>query len=236
MADVKMQPVLGTGFSACSGFKNKPLECLWAHWSSLPRANGFGVPMRRALNVSDLSDILPRLSLMRRMGPYNVTVGLVGTAVDALWDHPIAGMNAFDLTAPSMRENAERFYTALLSHPSAAVIREHVQRGPGRTLEVSTLYLPMCDREGDAVYIVGCSVFASASSPRALADHLITDCRQLAGIEFLDIGNGVPTVDFADMDGSSRLKTRVHARDESWWRRFLPSGIKAREGRRRSDA
>ena len=146
-------------------------------------------------------------------------------------------MNAFDLTSPSMRENAERFYSAILTHPAAALVREQVQKSTRRTMEVSTLYLPMADREGDPCYIVGCSVFSSTSpANRRLQDHLVTDRRQLAGIEFLDIGNGCPTVDYTVPEGQPRLRTRVHTRDEGWWHRFLPSGIKARGFGKRADA
>lgn len=209
----------------------KPIERLWRHWRNLPCPNGSSVPLRRTLEIARLSDILPRLSLMERNGPYNMTVGLVGTAVDALWDAPITGMNAFDLTSPSMREEAELFYTTLLTKPCAAIIREHVHKRSARDMDVSTLYLPLADREGEPSYIIGCSVFAASSSKASLSEHLVTDRRQLDLVEFLDIGSGLPAPQtlktFSAAKDLQNPKPQQFS-DHGWWRRFLPSGLRVR--------
>lgn len=206
----------------------KPLERLWRHWCSLPCPNGTGMPLRRALNIARLSDILPRLSLMQRHGPEEMTVGLVGTAVDSLWEAPITGMNAFDLVTPSMRSDIAVFYNSLLDHPCGAITRERVIKGTSKQIDVATLHLPLCDRSGNPSYIVGCSVFSTPEIQPSLKEHVITERRQLQATQFLDIGAGLPDGDAIRILNPMSDDDSAPARDEGWWRKFLPTGLTLR--------
>lgn len=194
------------------------LEQLLGYWHELPREDGASIPTRNALHPTALHELLPRISLMKRLDRYDVQVSMVGTSAEALWQAPLAGINAFDLTAPAMRENTARLYEAILDQPSGVHMLETVRRRSGSPAEVASLYLPLADRFGKPTYIIGCSVYVRQSRYGRLNNRLMLDHQKISNIEFLDLGSGKPTVRF------ERPKIRPQTDPASrWWDRFMPS-------------
>ncbi len=188
------------------------------HWHQLPKEEGATIPARCALHTANLHELLPRISLMKRLDRYDVQVSMVGTSAEALWQTPLAGINAFDLTAPDMRENTARLYEAILDQPSGVHMLETIRRQNGSPAEVASLYLPLADERGDPTYILGCSVYVKQSLYGRINNRLMLDHRKISNIEFLDLGAGKPVVRF------ERPKPRDRAASTPrWWERFIPS-------------
>ena len=204
-----------------------PLNELMNYWRALPRQSGVIIPMRREFHPGDIAGILPRISLMKRISQDTIVVGLVGTAVDALWDVPLTGMNIFDLASPRMKINIARFYGAILNQPCGAYIREKKKSPDGVTLRVSSLYLPMTDRLGAPNYIIGCSVFQSKYTGLAnkagapLSDRLVLEQSHIKALKFIDLGFGLPDIQFETVPPRHPMIKRPPP--ENWWNRFIPA-------------
>jgi hypothetical protein len=191
------------------------LEEFLEYWHSLPREGGSFLPHRAALKPSSLHDVLPRLSLLKRLDRYNVMVSTMGTKSDSSWHGPMVGMNAFDLTAPAMRENTAELYSAVLDQPSAAILRETISRKDGKPVDVASLYLPLTDKNGAPTYIVGCTIFEKPTEAGGVGDRMLLDHSRLRDIEFIDIGGGKPIYHF------KRPEPRgPEPAQNKWWDRF----------------
>lgn len=199
------------------------LEQLFDYWKSLPREGSALLPTRQNLLPTDLHEMMPRLSLLKRHQRYQVHVTMIGTASNDSWRSPFIGMNSFDLTAPSMRENSAKLYAAVLDQPCAAVITENITTKSGKRRCVHSLYLPMTDHGGDANYIVGCSVYRRKPCYSSTNDRLVPAHDHVMDVEFLDLGAGLPSVDFEIIEPANRPELSLH-----WWERFLPDRRKSR--------
>ncbi len=194
------------------------LEQLLNYWQDLPRENSASIPARRSLQLIELHELLPRISLMKRRDRFDVQVSMIGTSTPDLWQTPMPGFNAFDLTSPDLYENTARLYDAVLMQPSGAHLVESVYRHSGRDAEVASLYLPLADRDGAPVYIVGCSVYRKRPSYGRINDRLMLDHQKVSSVEFIDLGYGKPIVQF------ERPKRRPRPEAENrWWDRFMPT-------------
>ncbi len=197
-----------------SGVLGRLLE----YWHTLPRDRGAALPRKCVLHPTDLHELLPRISLMKRIDRYDVQVSMIGTTQDALWQAPMAGINAFDLTTPNMRENTARLYEAILDQPSGVQMQETVRRRSGDSAEVESLYLPLADDDGMATYIIGCSVYLKQPRYGRINDRLMLDHQKVSTIEFLDLGRGKPVVTFEKPAPRPRPEP-----EPRWWDRFMPS-------------
>jgi hypothetical protein len=192
------------------------LEQFLEYWHSLPKDGGTVLPERNALKPSRLHEMLPRLALLKRLDRYNVMVSMMGTERDNQWRGPMVGMNAFDLTAPNMRENTAKLYSAVLDQPSAAILRETISNKNGQSADVASLYLPLADSLGAPTYIVGCTVYEKRPKYETINDRLVLDHQRVRNIEFIDIGGGKPIYHF------ERPAPRApDAPDNRWWDRFM---------------
>jgi len=193
------------------------LERFLDYWNELPRESGALLPCRTALEPSCLHGLLPRLALLKRLDRYDVTASMMGTTQNGQWRGPMMGMNAFDLTAPNMRENTADLYSAVLDQPAAALMRETILRKDGKAADVASLYLPLADRYGSPTYIVGCTVYEKRPTYNSINDRMLLDHQHVRNIEFLDIGGGQPDYEF------SRPTPRGREVSETpWWSRFMP--------------
>lgn len=193
------------------------LEQLFDYWKSLPRDGGVPIPARQNLLPTDLNDMMPRLSLLKRQKRYQVHVSMIGTANNASWRSPIIGMNAFDLTAPSMRENSAKLYAAILDQPCAALMKENITSKSGKVRCIQSLYLPMTDRLGKASYIIGCSSYQRKPCYESTNDRLMPAHNHVIDVEFIDVGSGLPTVRFEQIEPAETPSLSFQ-----WWERFLP--------------
>ncbi|NVJ70940.1 MAG: PAS domain-containing protein [Alphaproteobacteria bacterium] len=197
-----------------SGVLGRLLE----YWQTLPRVNGADIPSKHVLHPTDLHELLPRISLMKRIDRYDVQVSMIGTSENNLWQTPIAGMNAFDLTTPAMRENTARLYEAILDQPSGANMLETIKRRNGSKADVESLYLPLANDDGKATYIIGCSVYLKQPSLGRINDRLVLDHQRISNIQFIDLGRGLPHVIF------EKPQPRPQPQPEHrWWERFMPT-------------
>ena len=199
------------------------LEQLFDYWQSLPKAEGTLLPARHSLQPTDLQETLPRLSLLKRKHRYQVHVTMIRTANDNSLTSPFLGMNAFDLTPPSMRENSATLYAAILDHPSAALMTENIVTNSGKSRCILSLYLPMTDSGGSASYIVGCSVYRRQPCYASTNEHLVPTRNHVIDVEFLDIGAGLPAVDFERIEPEAEQPLSFQ-----WWERFLPDWSKTK--------
>lgn len=192
------------------------LEQFLEYWHSLPREGGVFLPERAMLKPSSLQEVLPRLSLLKRLDRYNVLVSTMGTKSDVSWRAPIVGMNAFDLTAPNMRENTADIYSAVLDQPAAAVLRETITRKNGESADVASLYLPLADKYGAPIYIVGCTVYEKRQQDENISERILLDHQCLRDVEFIDIGGGKPVYHFKRPEPRGPEPT-----SGKWWDRFM---------------
>lgn len=188
------------------------------YWHTLPRENGAAIPTRSVLHPVDLHELLPRIALMKRVDRYDVRVSMVGTGAHALWQAPMAGFNAFDLTIPAMRENTARLYEAILDQPSGVQMTESVRHRDGNSREVESLYLPLAARDGTPTYIIGCSVDLKQPRYGRINDRLLLDHQLVSNIDFIDLGRGKPTVLFEKPPPRQRPEEQPR-----WWDRFMPN-------------
>lgn len=226
---------------------DEKLNRLHAVWRGLAQGNKThapnGLPYRKDFALIDVADMIPCLTIMRRYGPQDITISMIGTAIDSLSTRPVTGMNIFDLVKPSMRYNVASLYGALLDHPAGALVSEFVGSGidasrysHSKMRLITTLYLPLCDRRGHANYIIGCSTSKIPSNfghpvsrqGRRLIDHIVTRNRQLAGLKFIDIGHGLPNpaFDIPSEHEATRLSStdqvdmagaQPKAKEKHWW-------------------
>lgn len=193
------------------------LEQLFEYWKSLPRERDTCIPARQNFLPTDLHSVLPRLSLLKRHHRYQVHVSMIGTANNASWRSPFIGMNAFDLTAPAMRENSAKLYAAILDQPAAALMKENITAKSGKIRCIQSLYLPMADRSSKATYIVGCSSYRRKPCYSSTNDRLLPAHNHVMDVDFIDIGCGMPDVRFEQIEPVDAPNLSFH-----WWERFLP--------------
>lgn len=199
------------------------LEELFKYWRSLPRSEGSFLPTRHELIPTDLRDVIPRLSLLKRQHRYQVNVSMIRTGYNTSWRSPFVGMNSFDLTAPSMRENSAKLYEAVLDQPCGALMTENILGKNGKQRCVHSLYLPLTDRDGQARYIVGCSAYLHKACYENTNERLVPAHEEVLNVEFLDIGAGQPSVTFEKVSLQERPALSLH-----WWDRFIPDWSKPR--------
>lgn len=193
------------------------LECLFNYWERLPRAGVDSLPNRAALNSVELLELLPRVALLKRIDRYNVQASMMNLSDTSLWQRPFVGMNAFDLTAPEIKESRAKFYEAVLDHPAAAHLKETIHQKDGVQATVKSLYLPLADRQGQTTYIMACTVYNNEANHNNLNNRLVLDHQDVKELEFIDIGNGIPIMQF------ERPEPRT-AEDNglNWWQRIMP--------------
>jgi len=199
------------------------LEQLFKYWESLPRSDDSLLPMRHDLRPTDLKDVIPRLSLLKRQHRYQVNVSMIRTGYNTSWRSPFVGINSFDLTTPSMRENSAKLYEAVLDQPCGALMTENILSKTGKQRCVHSLYLPLTDRSSHARYIVSCSAYQHKPCFENTNERLTPAHDQVLDVEFLDIGAGQPTVVFEKASLQDRPTLSLH-----WWDRFIPEWSKAR--------
>ncbi len=187
------------------------------YWHSLPRDLHTTMPTRAALQPHVLRDILPRIALMKRLDRYEILTTIVGTDSQMQWLTPVAGMNAFDFTSPGMRENTARLYEAILEQPTGVVVNEYQTTKNRAHRKITSLYLPLTDRNGFPIYIMGCSICDNRSHKYTACERLTLNSEKISDIEFIDIGTGLPTIRFEHT--AERLP---QSSPDHWWSRFMP--------------
>jgi len=204
------------------------LESLLHYWQHLPRTGIYDLPERAALQPVELQELLPRLALLKRLDRYNVQASMINMSNISLWRHPMVGINAFDLSAPDIKECRAEFYAAVLDHPAAAHLRETTQNKSGKPANVCSLYLPLADHDGTPTYIIACTVYENEHQYSNINDRLILDHHDVQELEFIDIGRGTPAMQFA------RPTPRTeNDPDLNWWRRIMmPARTKSPSFRR----
>jgi len=199
------------------------LEQLYEYWKSLPRGEGSLIPARCSLTPTDLRDVIPRLSLLKRQHRYQVNVSMIRTGQNTSWRSPFVGINSFDLTTPSMRENSAKLYEAILDQPSGALMTENILNKNGKQRCIHSLYLPLSDSQGKTSYIIGCSAYRRMPRFDTINKQMLLAHEQVLDVEFLDVGAGKPVVNFEKINTHQRPTLSLH-----WWDRFLPDWNKQR--------
>ncbi|MFC3053096.1 PAS domain-containing protein [Kordiimonas pumila] len=192
---------------------------LLEYWEQLPRENGQYLPTLHAVNPGIMHDILPKLALLKRLDKYNVLISMMGSQADTQWQGSMIGVNAFDLTSPGLKENAASFYSAVLDQPSAAVVRKANILKKNIQTSIASLYLPLADKEGSPSYIVGCSVYENTQLQNRDNDRLILDRHNISGVQFIDLGHGLPNWRFTP---PPQPKSPMSVTSHKWWDRLLP--------------
>jgi len=163
-----------------------------------------------------------RVSLMRRRKRYVLEAELVPVSRSNSWEQPIAGINAFDLASPDMRENIARFCDSLLSQPCAAIVCQSAQTGPNRSPDIQTLYMPLLAADNSPSIILGLTSCPTPGLKPSLKNQIAVAHSQFSGLSFIDLGFGTPDIVFdAARSGPSAADRRT------WWQRFLPRGSKS---------
>lgn len=193
------------------------LKQLLEYWQSLPRDCYGGLPLRSALNPTELNDILPKLTLLKRLDKDNVMVSVLGTESDALRTSPMIGMNAYDLASPDTLEDTSKLYETILDKPTGAVMRETVSAKGGKEQKIASLFLPLADENGAPNYIMSCGVYEHDTASTPKSSRQLMGHSHIRDIDFIDIGNGIPHWEFARPEPRQELQ-EVSSR---WWERLL---------------
>lgn len=196
------------------------LEHLYGYWQSLPRPEQSLVPARFNMLPTDINASIPRLSLLKVQDRYDVQVSMVNTGQNEGWCGPFIGMNAFDLTAPHMRENTALLYENVVNHPCGAIMREEIKAKTGKVRQILSLYLPLSDINGQPRYILSCTDYRRQRvvGKSKVHDRLMASHDHVIDIEFIDIGAGTPDVAFETVTPS-----QPHTISHTWWDRFVPT-------------
>lgn len=178
------------------------------------------------MRPTDLHETVPRISLLKRISRYQVEVSLIRTNNNHAWQSPFIGMNAFDLTAPVLRENSAKLYAAVLDHPVGVMLNEDIISNSGKQRAAQSLYLPLTDTAGQPTYILSCSAYVRKAQYHNTNERLMPNHADVMTVDFIDIGAGVPAVTF---DPIPAVKSSTSHLSHQWWSRFLPGWPKPRD-------
>lgn len=171
----------------------KTLRDFYRIWNNARTKNGVDVPRREDLGLRELRDLTPMLTILKQSAPGRMHVRMSGTAVDAMFDRNLTGLDVYDVSEPEAGKAMIAFHEALLAHPCAGWAKDLLVSERGKRICAEYLILPLLDRDGNRVL---CGSLCDAETtgfglPSGEAATRI-NYKEFMGAKHLDIGFGVP--------------------------------------------
>ncbi len=176
----------------------KNLTTFYQVWQNARVKNGGNIPRRQDLSLMDLRALTPMLTILKLDGPGKMHVRMSGTAMDAMFDQNLTGLNVADVSEPAAAKAMVSFHEALLAHPSAGWAKDLLVSERGKRISAEYLFLPLLDRDGNRVL---CASLCDAETtgfglPSGDMGTRINH-KEFMGAKHLDIGFGVPEYSFS---------------------------------------
>lgn len=168
------------------------LDELVAYWHTLPVAEGAIVPAKSTLSPERLTSLLPHIGIFELVSRYDLQVRLFGTTLDDKFGQAMTGTNLFDIIDEKYRELYADLYATVLETPAGGRTTRDTLDTSGHIIRGEGLILPMADDSGVARYTVGMMLMESDSPLDGPMDVDRVNQANISGLEFIDIGYGLP--------------------------------------------
>lgn len=159
------------------------------------------MPDSSQISPSGFRELLPYARYLSWEGEEDLRIRVFGSALSAALGHDLTGMNLLDFMVPEERDRELATFRALHAHPcgSVAVKRSYIAGGGVRELEV--LHLPVAAVSNSGDETAGLGRILGSVMMRELPDRWdgMADSQKpmdLLELSFIDIGFGVPALDF----------------------------------------
>lgn len=165
---------------------NLRLLAAWTRW----RGDKL-LPARSDMNLSDIKDLLPLITLQEWVSRYDVRFKVVGTMVRDLLGYELTGANYIDIAPPEHREIRAERIEILVSRPCGTLFTYTHRMPSGLLVQAETLSFPIDpDQPGKPRMIL-----THTAATGDLTAHPPGRDAPLAVMEdhwFIDIGAGAP--------------------------------------------
>ena len=157
-------------------------------WQLLPRLDL--VPTRASFDPCEIAGILPIVTLIERIGPYEWRMRLAGTEIERRWGRDLGGLTYAEVLSPQAVDVTHCEFEAICRLPCGSWSLRRLELRSGRRLQTETLRLPLRDKNGEVRLIVSCNgelspdLMHEADQPR----EIVTVFEQ----QFFDLGAGIP--------------------------------------------
>ncbi|WP_417450102.1 PAS domain-containing protein [Kordiimonas sp.] len=170
------------------------LHELWRYWQQLRTANSNSLPQKVALQIAGLRTVLPNIVLSEHVNADTVLIRLAGSAVEAMTNRTLSGVNLLDLTPPEQRTRIGKVYKNLFSMPCGFYISETIRIDDGKKFILSALVLPLADKKGVPCFTVGqYAVSRNGFEEASYQGGAVIEHRQIDQFGYIDIGHGTPS-------------------------------------------
>lgn len=169
-------------------FEREPLKSLWKYWDDV-RADTM-MPARREIDLVQLANILPEVSLLDAISADELRYTLVGSEIVARNGEELTGINLLDLFADECRSVVSKSLIDMFAVPCAVVCETTVLYQSGHTAMAECLCLPLRTRHD----FLGRSLFAQRiEAGDNTPDEVIASLgSKVFSATYIDIGNGKP--------------------------------------------
>lgn len=170
--------------------RSKEARALFAAWQNW-RGDAL-LPSRDDMVLSDITALMPFLTLLEIRSPEQFIFRLAGTAILEATGFELTGTNYLDLTSPNLRPLRSARVWRKAQQPCGALMQNR-HRGSGeieRWIEVLSLPLRTVEPDGPVQFL---SVTAMIDPGELLLEDFITEVAKVADrFTYIDIGAGVP--------------------------------------------
>ncbi len=176
----------------------KSLNDFYRVWQHARVKNGGDIPHRHDLSLMELKDLTSMLTILKIDSPGRMHVRMSGTAMDALFDQNLTGLDVMEVSDPEAGKAMIAFHEALLQHPCGGWAKDLLVSERGRRITAEYLILPLLDRDSNRVLCASQCDAATAGFglPSGNMGTRI-DYKEFMGAKHLDIGFGVPDYSFS---------------------------------------
>ena len=169
------------------GEMNRTLLAAWQRW----RGDEL-LPCRGDMQLSEIVNLLPFLTIMEARSPDEFIIRLIGTAISSVLGTELTGKNYLDLAAPEVRPLRAARMNRQLQQPCGSILTITYTARSELSLETEALALPMRPLDPrQPLQLLSLVVGINRSTPPN--EVPVSNLSRLADeFHFLDIGAGVP--------------------------------------------
>lgn len=160
-------------------------------WQSMPREGGHA-PLKTQFSPSKLRRLMPHLFLLELSKKKEISVRLMGSAVEGVLDRAASKDTVFDTLLSKDWRFYNRFMKACGGAPCAGRFSRSVERPDGVMVKVDSLGVPLADKHGAPRYMLGVIVTQPSSADQPMTIREVEPSAPISSHEFIDLGNGVP--------------------------------------------
>ncbi len=162
-------------------------------WRGLPKINGSFLPDRSSLKASQISELIPDISI-GKVTEFSVQVVMAGSNITSRLDEETTGKNYLNFVTEEKRKQVHEMMLIMCNMPVAGCLEMHstYSRGYTQTQEISLF--PFGVNKSLDVYILALSIPVVSST--VTYDNPIkgapVSADWSAPVQWIDLGNGTP--------------------------------------------